>query len=361
MSAAQNTGDPPSEASLIRSTLRALRQPRRLVPILVLCVPVVALQAIYSPDRFAIPLALAMCLAFVLVAPVSWRVLFPAGLEFRHGAIRLLLYATVGAGVVLIVGAVVPKVLDLDDTLLTSRPSLVACAALFLAGGAALGRDVQLEASLQRARAHGAALRREVDLLRLLALRAHFDPHFLFNTLNAIAEWCRQDGETAERAVLQLSQLLRAVLEALRSPSWTLGEELVLVRGLLMLHLLRDPTLFTLELDADPALRGVPVLPMLLLPLAENAVKHGPSSGHRGAIRVMATAQGERLRVVAENPGPYRGPRPGSSGLPTLQQRLALAYDGAARLSIGMAEGQTARTRVVVEVPLSGPVEGVVA
>ena len=54
-------------------------------------------------------------------------------------------------------------------------------------------------------------LERAAERAQLLALRAHLDPHFLFNTLNAIAEWCRQDGEIAERAVLQLSSMLRAM------------------------------------------------------------------------------------------------------------------------------------------------------
>jgi len=59
------------------------------------------LQWRMSRDPLAAPLGLAMCVAFVLVAPLSWRVLFPEGLELRHGGLRLALYGAIGAGVVL--------------------------------------------------------------------------------------------------------------------------------------------------------------------------------------------------------------------------------------------------------------------
>src|SRR4030095_12586183 len=55
-------------------------------------------------------------------------------------------------------------------------------------------------------------LGRGAERAELLALRSPLDPHFLFNTLNAIAEWCREDGEIAERAVMRLSAMLRTVL-----------------------------------------------------------------------------------------------------------------------------------------------------
>src|SRR3954468_6821362 len=78
--------------SVVRATLLALLQPRRLLPILVVCAPLVAAQSRFSRDALAIPLALLMCVAFVAIAPVSYRVLFPEGLDLSHGAIRLVLY-----------------------------------------------------------------------------------------------------------------------------------------------------------------------------------------------------------------------------------------------------------------------------
>jgi hypothetical protein len=87
---------------------------------------------------------------------------------------------------------------------------------------------------------------------------------------------------------------------------------------------------------------------MILLPLVENAIKHGPASGHRGVVRfaVGPSSHPERLVVTVENPGAYAGPRAGSEGLPTVERRLELAYGEEATLRIARAGD---RTRVDVE------------
>src|SRR6185295_2599914 len=151
----------PPEPSIIRSTLRALLNPRRLIPIALLAASLVAAQGSFSSDPFAIPLGIAMCVAFAIVAPVSWRVLFPDRVDFRHGGIRLILYATIGAGVVWSIGIVVPRVLGMGHTLLTAPTSVVICLALFLVGGFGLGRDMWLENKLARAEARATLLARE--------------------------------------------------------------------------------------------------------------------------------------------------------------------------------------------------------
>jgi two-component system, LytTR family, sensor histidine kinase AlgZ len=224
-------------------------------------------------------------------------------------------------------------------------------------GGWGLGRDIGFEERLLAEKARGVALAREAELAHLLALRSHLDPHFLFNTLNAIAEWCREDGEVAERAVLQLSEMLRTVLSGVKAPSWPLEKELELVRTLFSLHQLRDPNLFTLKDGSPRPAPSIDVPPLLLLPLAENAVKHGPASGHRGEIRLDVASVNGALELVLDNPGPYRGPRAGSHGLPTVEKRLQLAYGGAARLSIGASAGD--RTAVRLSLPAAGPLPGV--
>ena len=337
-------------SSIVRSTLLALTLPRRLVPILLVCVPLVLLQWRTSGrEPFAAPLAVAMCVSFVLAAPVSWRVLFPEGIALRNGALRLLLYVTIGAGIILFLGDTVPRVLDMKRTLLTMRSSLLVCLTLFLVGGWGLGRDIALEARV-------AQLAREAEHAQLLALRSHLDPHFLFNTLNAIAEWCREDGEIAERAVLELAGVMRAVLAGVKAPTWSFAEEMKLVRAVYGLHLLRDPNLFELEWDVPDDLPPLRVPTMIVLPLAENSVKHGPGAGHRGKLRVEARLAGrdkERLVVRIENAGPYTGPRDGSDGVPTVERRLRLAYDRGASLSVRAAGAN--RTLAVLDMPAEMP------
>ena len=347
-----------NEGSIVRATLRALFVPRRLLPILLISLPLVAAQVRFSPnERLGGPLGILLCVLCVAVAPVSYRVLFPEGLDLSHGGIRLLLYATVGAGVVLSAGAAVPRLLGMGPTFLTDRYSLAVCTALFLVGGWGLGRDIGFEESLALERARAARLELEAEQAQLLALRSHLDPHFLFNTLNAIAEWCQTDGAVAEAAVLRLSAMLRSVLAGVRAATWPLERELELVRTLFELHLLRDPDLFQLSVEVDAGLEAFPVPPLVLLPLAENAVKHGPAAGHRGPIHLTVRARPDALVFTLENPGASRGPREGSSGLPTVERRLALAYAGRAHLQLS---SQEERTRVTVTLPRSGPVPGVI-
>ena len=104
--------------------------------------------------------------------------------------------------------------------------------------------------------------------------------------------------------------------------------------------------------DRSADAEAVPIHPLLLLPLAENAVKHGPAAGHAGALSLRCRREGDALRVTLENPGAYRGPREGSAGLPTMERRVALAYGGAAVFEI---RAEADRTRATLSLPLPGP------
>ncbi len=342
------------EQSIVRRTLLALLEPKRLGPILCVCIPLLFAQRSYSRHPDAIWVGVALCLAFVLVAPVSYRVLFPDGLELTHGAIRLVMYVSIGAGAVLSVGLYVPRQFGIEQTFLTARTSLLIDVALFLAGGWGLGRDIGMEASLERERKRAELLQREAERAQLLALKANLDPHFLFNTLNAIAEWCRVDGVIAERGVLELSSLLRAVLEGVKQSAWPLSRELEVCKTLLSLHRVRDPERFSVSWDVDESTANVPVPPMLLFPLVENAMTHGPGKGHRGEVRVRAARDegSGRVTITIENPGEFGGPRRGSHGLPTVEKRLALAYGGEASLVV---HGARERTIATVTLPARTP------
>ncbi|MBK7860917.1 MAG: histidine kinase [Archangiaceae bacterium] len=333
----------PTPSSIVRATWWALLTPRRVVPILGVGVPLCYAQAYYSQDAGATALGVLMVLTFVALAPVSYRVLFPDGLDLSHGAVRLVIYATVGAGVVLSVLVALPRLLGMGPTFLGERTSLAVSVGLFLVGGWGLGRDIAYEHRVEK-------LTRAAEEAQLLALRAHFDPHFLFNTLNAIAEWCRTDGEVAEAAVLKLSAMLRTLLDGVKENRWPLERELQLVRDLFELHLLRDRGLFELEEAIIRPLPEVSVPPMSLLTLAENAVKHGPAAGHRGTLHLSIVKRDGGALVAIENPGRFNGPRAGSDGLPTLERRLKLAYEGRAKLSVGPAS-EVARTRAEIWFP----------
>ena len=349
-------------------TVAGLAAPRRLFAVAVVVLPLLALQRSFSYDLMALPIGVLMCAAFLLVAPTLWRYFFPL-----HGArgSRLVGAAAIGgAGVGLMFGigrGLVPLV-GIHTTFLTTYPSLLVSVALFWVGGWGLARDIDLEQHLAASLARAAAAEREAEHAQLLALRSHFDPHFLFNTLNAIAEWCRQDGRVAERAIVELSAMLRTIMTAIRATHWPLAQELDLVDALFRMYLIRDPELFVYARDVEVGAEASDVPPMILLPIAENAMKHGPGAGHRGRVELAVRVDAATLVIDVVNPGAYRGPRAGGSGLPMVERRLALAYGGRASFAIGPdgsgaggAGGDAARTRATLRVPRTParpPVEG---
>jgi len=334
---------------VVRSTVRALLVPRRAIPIVLVVVPLTIIQDAYSREALAVPIALLMCGSFLLVGPSLWRALFPLDRPIAAGALsRVIVYAGVGAAVVFGVGRGLPGLAGAGPTFMTTGPSLVVCMALFWVGGWGLARDIDLELHLRRARARAEALAREADHAQLFALKSHLDPHFLFNTLNAIAEWCRADGAVAERAILQLSSMLRTMMTGISTTTWPLEREIELVDALFALHAIRDPSLFTVDRRVPEPVPDVEVPPMVLLPLVENAMKHGPLARNKGVVVFAITTSDDAVFVELSNPGAYSGPREGGSGLPIVEKRLALAYGRSARFSI---ERDGDRTRASMTLP----------
>ena len=135
-------------SAIIGETVRSLLAPRRLVPILVVSIPLLVAQGAWGSEPLEIPIGLALCLAFVLVAPVSWRMLFPDGVAGGLRALsRLIVYTLIGLVVVLGLGWGVPTLAGAGPMFLGLPLNLAICLTLFLVGGWGLGRDIGFEVS----------------------------------------------------------------------------------------------------------------------------------------------------------------------------------------------------------------------
>jgi len=340
-------------AGLFRDTLAALGAPRRLIPILLVCAPLVAAQHSFSRDPVALPIGVLMCVAFILIAPYLWRRWRPLSAG-EHSWLGLLAYGLAGVALVGTLGLGVPWLFDVGTTFLTGQESLTVSLALFWVGGWGLGRDIDFERNLERERSRADGLAREAERAQLLAFRSHLDPHFLFNTLNAIAEWCREDGIVAETAILRLSTMLRTILAGTQIAQWPLRRELDLCRDVFELHRIRDPGRMISKITIEGDLEGLMIPPMLLLPAVENAVKHGPAAGHNGEVELKVRVTQDGSEITLRNPGAFTGRRPGGEGVPMIERRLALAYDGAASFQI---EDQGDATLVTIELPTRSRME----
>lgn len=333
---------------VILGTLRALGAPRRAIPAALVLAALLSSEWLGTRSFAALAVDLLLFVAFVLSAPGSFRALCsPGGGLAGHAA-----YVAIGAGLVGGIGVALPQVIGLSATYVVEPASVGVVLVLFLVGGWGLGRDIELEEGFEAARHRATELAISAERAQLLALRAHLDPHFLFNTLNAIAEWCREDPVVAERAILRLAATLRAILDGVKRPSWPLQAEVSLFRELFALYEIRDRERYRFSIDAPEPLPEATVPPMLFLPLVENAVTHGPGAGHRGEVAVRVRDDGARIELRIVNPGAYAGRREGGQGLAVVERRMALAYEGAATLELRPVDGTTITTAVVPRRPL---------
>jgi two-component system sensor histidine kinase AlgZ len=331
--------------TLVGETWGAQAEPRRLLPALGMALALFGAQTVYSPWLGAQVQALALIGYFALTGPVSWRITN----SFQNSWLWALWFSLTGMGL-LGVALLVPVHLELPSGFLAEPASMGVVLSLYWTGAWGLGRDIELQKQLEATQARQAQLEIEKERAQLLAIRGQLDPHFLFNTLNAIAEWTREDPLVAEQAILRLSRLLRLVLESLSEPTWTAAQELGILEDLAELWRIRDPSRFRLIVRRGE-LEGARVPPMLLLPLMENALKHGPGAGHRGELLLELGIRAESLWVCLENPGAPGGERPGGQGRRLLERRLQATYGKGVRLP-ELRESVNGGTRVELELPL---------
>ena len=135
-------------------------------------------------------------------------------------------------------------------------------------------------------------------------LRLQLEPHFLFNTLNAISTLVYRDAALADDLIGRLSTLLRRLLDLRDERTIALDAEMETLRAYVGIEQARFGERLRYEEAIDAAALGFPIPVMLLQPLAENAVRHGIEPlGHPGTLRVAASLQGDELVVCIEDDG----------------------------------------------------------
>ena len=206
-------------------------------------------------------------------------------------------------------------------------------------------------------------LRQARDLARLAQanaraelqlLRAQIHPHFLFNTLNALYALTLKQSDQAPLLVERLTGLLHAVVAQGSAPLVPLPDEVALLRNYLALEQLRYGHRLTVRLETGPLGPAARIAPLLLLPLVENAFKHGAAE-QVGAARVgiaLAVADGWFTCIItnSKNPGPAPAAAPAGIGLRNVRQRLQLLYPQRHRFSV-TDEGTTFTARLALQLP----------
>ena len=187
----------------------------------------------------------------------------------------------------------------------------------------------------------------------LQALRTQLHPHFLFNTLNAIAELVHSDPVKADRSILRLSELLRFSLASEKAQEVTLKEEIEFLEKYVEIHktLMRDRLHVRISIEPETLDAAVPN--MLLQPLVENAIKHGisprPEGGH---IEIHARRLDGQLHVEIRDDG-LGMPLPDANmqegvGLINTRERLQHLYNNAHSFNLNSSPGKGVTIRISV-------------
>jgi len=209
----------------------------------------------------------------------------------------------------------------------------------------------------ERAELEAAAARsdKERATAELKTLRAQVEPHFLYNTLSNVLSLIDREPATAKHMTERLIGYLRHTLDASRRDNATVGDELAIIADYLEILRLRMGDRLAFSIDAGDEVRALPLSPMLLQPLVENAIKHGLEPKiDGGRVTVSAAVNDGVLQIRVEDSGLGFGvatDTAGSgSGLANVRARLKALYGDAATLTI---EQPNQGTRICISLPLA--------
>ena len=202
-----------------------------------------------------------------------------------------------------------------------------------------------------RLRFTAATLERELTQTKLDTLRSQLHPHFLFNTLNAISVFVKEDADKAQAMILRLSTLLRRSLDE-EAHEVSLENELAFVNDYLDIQRGRFGDRLAIDVSVDPALLGANVPVFLLQPLLENAIEHGRSEG-KSSVALCVRRDADMLNISVADDGPGvggNGPLRERVGLRNTRERLRHLYG--ARATVDLSSAPPTGARVEIRIPL---------
>ena len=210
-------------------------------------------------------------------------------------------------------------------------------------------------------------LRRQLVEAELRTLRAQISPHFIYNSLNAIAATIPMDPARARELVIEFADFTRYSLRAEGAFS-TVADELAAIERYVLLEKVRFGEQIEVGFEVAPEALPVRIPFLSVQPLVENAVQHGAGSVQRAArVRLTAYDQHTHVAIAVEDDGPGADPEHveevlaggaggAHMGLRNVDLRLRQAYGGQSGLVIETAPGEGMRASM--RIPKSVPEEG---
>lgn len=193
-----------------------------------------------------------------------------------------------------------------------------------------------------------------VKSLELKTIKAHINPHFIFNALNSIRALVDENPARARTAITELSNILRSSMQAEKLETVPLKQELDIVKDYLALEQMRFEERLKVELSIAEKTLTQPIPPMMLQTLVENAIKHGISKNVQGGIiKIISTYKNDQFELTVQNSGKLNGSLSNNAdgfGIKSTQDRLNLLYQGKADFLIHDIEAGMVESKITMPV-----------
>jgi two-component system LytT family sensor kinase len=189
--------------------------------------------------------------------------------------------------------------------------------------------------------------------LELKTIKAHINPHFIFNSLNSIRALVDENPQRARAAVTELSNILRSSMQTEIQETVPFEKELDIVKDYLALENMRFEDRLKIEYDVDEDTLDSPVPPMMLQTLVENAIKHGISKQvGGGTVKVTSDFIDDFHVLTVQNTGQLNGYKNNGEGfgISSTTNRLNLLYGEKAKFEIKQINGSQVEAKVLIPV-----------
>lgn len=190
-----------------------------------------------------------------------------------------------------------------------------------------------------------------VKELELKTIKSQLNPHFIFNALNSIRALVDENPQRARTAITELSNILRSSMQVEKAETVNLENELDIVKDYLALENIRFEERLKVQYDIDPETLELPIPPMMLQTLVENAIKHGISRTVSGGTVVIGShVRDMHHEITIENTGQIGGEETTGHGfgLQSTRQRLSLLYGSKASFNIYNKNEATVEAKVLM-------------
>jgi LytS/YehU family sensor histidine kinase len=191
--------------------------------------------------------------------------------------------------------------------------------------------------------------------LELKTIKAHINPHFIFNSLNSIRALIDENPSRARTAITELSNILRSSMQVDKAETVSFEKELNIVKDYLALENMRFEDRLKVEYEIDEDTLDQQVPPMMLQTLVENAIKHGISKHIRGGvIKIISDYKNQYHELAVQNTGSLNGGlNTEGFGLSSTQNRLGLLYGDKASFEIRQVTPSIVEARVLIPVQMN--------